>query len=177
MPGPVFLHGDAVELRTIEPEDTSFVQELVSDPAVWQSLAAVGPRNHSTHQEWIETRDEDDGAYFLVCVDGEPVGSISLKPPNPAWGTAEIGFMIAPAEWGNGYATRAVELVCDYAFEHRRLDKLYATVFESNPASARVLEKAGFTKEGQHRKEAFTSGERVDIYRYGLLVEEWSPEE
>jgi RimJ/RimL family protein N-acetyltransferase len=36
-----------------------------------------------------------------------------------------------------------------------------------------VLDKAGFTKEGELRKEAFTGGERVDVYRYGLLAEEW----
>jgi RimJ/RimL family protein N-acetyltransferase len=173
MPGPVFLQNDQVELRTIEPEDADFLQELINDPEVWQSLAAAEPKNQPTEREWIDSLDESDGADFLVCVDGEPVGSIGLKPPNPVWGTAEIGYMITPEEWGNGYATAAVELVSEYAFEHRRLDKVHATVYESNPASARVLDKAGFTKEGELRKEAFTGGERVDVYRYGLLAEEW----
>lgn len=67
-------------------------------------------------------------------------------------------------------ASTAVELICEYGFEHRRLQKVYVMAVQSNPASARVLEKAGFTKKGELRKEAFTDGERVDVHRYGLLA-------
>jgi len=81
--------------------------------------------------------------------------------------------MIAPEEWGNGYATDALTAVCGYAFEERRLNKVYATTYATNPASSRVLEKAGFTREGVLRKEGFVDGDYVDMYRYGLLAEEW----
>lgn len=173
MPGPVFASGETVELRTIEPEDAAFLQRTVTDPRVRTSLAAYEPTNGPAKSEWIESLDEGDGADFLICVDGEPVGTIGLKPPNEVWGAAEIGYMIAPDEWGEGYATDAVEVICRYAFEERRLNKVYATVYETNPASRRVLEKAGFTEEGVHRDEGFAEGEHVDVHRYGLLVDEW----
>lgn len=81
--------------------------------------------------------------------------------------------MLAPESWGNGYATDALEAVCGYAFEERRLHKVYATAFETNPASRRVLEKAGFTEEGVLRQEGFAAGRHVDLHRYGLLAAEW----
>jgi len=173
MPGPVFASGETVELRTIEPEDAEFLQRTVNDPRVRTGLAAYEPTNGPAESEWIESLDEGDGADFLICADGEPVGTIGLKPPNEVWGAAEIGYMIAPDEWGEGYATDAVETICRYAFDERRLNKVYATVYETNPASRRVLEKAGFTEEGVHRDEGFAEGEHVDVHRYGLLVDEW----
>ena len=173
MPGPVFARGDVVELRTIEPEDAEFLQKVVNDPRVRAGLASHGPINGPEERDWIESLGDGDGTHLLVCADGDPVGTVGFQPPDEVWGAAEVGYMIAPAEWGNGYATDAVETVCRYAFEERRLNKVYAKVYETNPASRRVLEKAGFEEEGVLRQEAFAGGEYVDIHRYGLLVDEW----
>lgn len=175
MPGPVFRTGDIVELRTVEEEDVEFLQRTLNDPRVRAGIAASDPINRSTEREWAESQGDTDDAHFLVCVEGDPVGEIGLKPPNEVWGTAEVGYMIAPDEWKNGYATDAVTAVCGYAFEERRLNKVYATTYATNPASGRVLEKTGFTKEGVLRKEGFVEGNHVDMYRYGLLAEEWPP--
>ena len=173
MPGPVFLEGADVELRTVELEDTSFLQELINDPAVRARLHSSRPI--STHQEhnWIESIGEDGDVRLLVCDDDEPVGIVSLEPPDDVWGRAEIAYMIAPEAWGNGYATDAVDALCRYAFTERRLNKLYASVYATNDASTRVLEKVGFQKEGTLRREAFLEGEYVDVHRYGLLAAEW----
>lgn len=173
MPGPVFLEGETIELRTIETDDADFLQRLLSDPRVRDGIAAVQPVNCAAEREWIDSLGEDDGAHFLVCIDGDPVGSIGLESPNEAWGSVEVGYMIAPSEWGNGYATDALRAVCGYAFEERRLNKVYAGAYATNPASCRVLEKAGFSEEGLLREEAFAGGEYVDVHRYGLLASEW----
>lgn len=174
MPGPVFLQGDTVELRTIEEEDIEFLQGMVNDPRVRGSITAVDPVTRGKERDWVASLPDNEGFHFLVCVDAEPVGTVGLKPPNEVWGTAEVGYLIAPEHWGNGYATDAVTTVCGYAFEEQRLNKVYATVFVTNPASRRVLEKAGFKEEGLLREEAFVAGEHVDVRRYGLLAEEWS---
>lgn len=175
MPGPVFLEGNLVELRTIEHEDADFLQRLINDPRVRPRLLATDPVSLRAERDWIGGLDDGDGIHFLVAADGDPVGSIDIKPPIEPWGTAEVGYSIAPAHWGSGYATAALDLVCQYAFEERRLEKLYAVPLATNPASCRVLEKVGFEEEGRLRKEAFVDGERVDVCRYGLLAEEWRP--
>jgi RimJ/RimL family protein N-acetyltransferase len=173
MPGPVFRDGDTVELRTVEEEDVEFLQELVNDPRVRVGLGATEPVTASDERDWVESVGEEGDAHFLICVDGDPVGVLGFQPPNEAWGVTELGYMVVPGEWGNGYATDALRELCGYAFEERRLNKLTANAYETNPASRRVLEKVGFTEEGRLRREAFVEGEHVDVYRYGLLAAEW----
>ncbi len=173
MPGPLFREGTDVALRTIEEEDAEFFQKTVNDPRVRISIGSAEAKNHAAELEWIESLNEREGTHLSVCVDSEPVGSISLKPPNEVDGVVEIGYMIAPEQWGNGYATDAVRTICGYAFDERRLNKVRANCYATNPGSQRVLEKAGFTQEGRFRQEGFVEGEFVDVLRFGLLAEEW----
>lgn len=173
MPGPVFLDGEPIGLRTIEEGDIDFLQQTINDPRVRASLAPVRPTNRTEERNWVESLGKTDSTNLLVCVDGTPVGSVDLKPPNHDWGVAEVGVMIAPDHWNEGYATAAIDRLCGYAFEERRLNKVYAAVYATNPAGQRVLEKVGFEEEGVLRKEGFVDGEHVDIYRFGLLADEW----
>lgn len=176
MPGPRFADGDAVELRTIETEDVPFLQRVVNHPRVRAGIAAARPQNGVAEREWVESLGAEGDAHLLVCLDGDPVGVVGFEPPDGVPGTAEVGYMVAPEEWGNGYATDALATLCEYAFGERRLHKLYAVAFETNPASRRVLEKVGFVEEGRLREEAFVDGAHVDAYRYGLLAPEWRSE-
>lgn len=173
MPGPVFRTGDNVELRTIEEEDVEFLQEHVNDPRVRHSIGATEPISRAGEEEWIDSLYDGGHVQFLVCIDGDSVGTIGMEEPNDAWGTTEVGYMIRPEHWGNGYATDALRSLCGYAFEERRLAKVVGQAYATNPASSRVMEKVGFTKEGVLRAEAYVEGERVDVNRYGLLAEEW----
>ncbi|WP_435194402.1 GNAT family N-acetyltransferase [Natronomonas sp. EA1] len=172
MPGPIFLEGETVELRTIEPEDAAFLQETINDPEVRRTLAANAPITGIEEENWIESLDNDEGVHLLVCVEGEPVGTVGIQPPSGPSRTVELGYFIASDAWGNGYATAAVRLLCRYAFRERGLHKVYADVYDLNPASARVLEKVGFVQEGVHREQGFVDGEHVDVLRYGLLKNE-----
>ena len=58
---------------------------------------------------------------------------------------AGVGYVIAPQHWGCGYATAALSLVVDALFEHTRVPSVWAVCDAENSASARVLEKSGFT--------------------------------
>jgi RimJ/RimL family protein N-acetyltransferase len=173
MPGPVFQEGDTVELRTIEEDDIAFLQQTINNPRIWTGLASVNPKTRAQEREWVDSLGDDGGVHLLVCIDGDPIGIISLKPPNEVWGTVEVGYMITPEQWGNGYATDALTVICGYAFDERRLHKVYATAYATNTASHRVLEKVGFTEEGVLREEGFTNGKHVDLHRYGFLADEW----
>ena len=173
MPGSVFRRGETVELWTVETDDVAFLRDLVNDPEVRAGTAVAEPLNGADERSFVESIGDDGGAQFLICVDADPVGIVGVNAPDGTWGTAELGYQLVPDAWGNGYATDAAREACGYAFESRRLHKLSATVFETNPASARVLEKVGFTEEGRLREEAFLDGEHVDVRRFGLLADEW----
>jgi ribosomal-protein-alanine N-acetyltransferase len=173
MPGPLFREGERVELRPVEPDDVEFLQRLVNHPEVRAGTAQFEPLNGPAEADWVERRAEEPGANFLVTANGDRVGTVGVVDPNDAWGTAELGYMVAPAEWGNGYATDAAREAAGWAFEERGLEKLTASAYAHNEASRRVLEKVGFTEEGVLRAEALVGGERVDLHRYGLLVGEF----
>ncbi|SHG57893.1 GNAT family N-acetyltransferase [Halobaculum gomorrense] len=174
MPGSVFRRGETVELRTIEEADAEFLRDLINEPRVRAGIANRTPMNLADEREWVDSLGGDDEANFLVCVDGDAVGTIGLRRRHePSWGVWGVGYMLVPDAWGNGYATDALRETAAYAFDERRAAKLFATVYKTNPASARVLEKAGFVEEGVLRGEAFVDGERVDIVRYGLPADEW----
>lgn len=173
MPGPLFTAGENVELRPIEEEDVPFLQRLMNDPQVREGLGAYEPLNEAEEQEWFESITEDDDVHLLVCTDSEPVGTIGLHMKHAAWGNAEVGYSVVPSAWGNGYATDALREVCRWGFDERRLNKVTARAYETNPASNRVLEKVGFEQEGTFRQEAYVDGEFVDLHRYGLLAEEF----
>lgn len=84
---------------------------------------------------------------------------------------AEIGYWLAESAWGRGVTTLAVEAICQAAFETYGLQRVFAQVFATNPASARVLEKAGFDREGVLRKHLVRDGEAMDVWIYGRLGE------
>ena len=174
MPGPVVRRGDAITLRTIEPADAPVLARLVNDPAVRRGIARAQPVSVAEEREWIETRDEHnpDGVNLLVCANGEPVGTVGLSEVVQHWNTAQLGYLIDPDAWNRGYATDAVREVLDYGFDELGLARVAARVYATNPASARVLEKVGFTEAGAMREGALVDGERVDLRVFGPLADE-----
>ncbi|ACV10772.1 GCN5-related N-acetyltransferase [Halorhabdus utahensis DSM 12940] len=173
MPGPTFLRGDTVTLRPIETDDAEFLAETINHPEVWPTLGAYEPLNNQQEREWIESLGDSDDVHLLMCVDGEPVGTVGLNEMMDVWGIAELGYYVHPDEQGNGYATDATRRMVRYAFEDRRLEKIYANVYPDNDASQALLEAVGFQREGVFRDHAFVRGERIDVYRYGLLAKEF----
>jgi RimJ/RimL family protein N-acetyltransferase len=130
MVGPVFLAGTRITLRSIEREDIPFLQRGFNDPAIWRSLDRHAPINESGMTEWFERLSEDDNRVaLLLCAGKTAIGYISLKFVNKSWGNASVSYWVAPDEQGQGYATEAVEMIVEYAFEQRRQHKLLAHVF------------------------------------------------
>ena len=76
----------------------------------------------------------------------------------------EIGYWLAAPYRGNGIMTTVVNSFCSWLFDQRKpLVRIEAKVFSFNPASARVLEKAGFEREGFARKHTIKNGELIDV--------------
>ena len=79
----------------------------------------------------------------------------------------------SPSERGKGNGTEAVEIMVDYLFLSKDIMRVQACTDTRNLASQKVLEKAGFKKEGTMRKYFFLRGELRDVYVYSILREEW----
>lgn len=177
MPGPVFLEGDRIELRTVEEDDLPFLQRIINDPAVRHFIGSRDPVNGEQEREWFEEAGSDDETVsLLICRDGEAMGTIGLHPKDPVGISEEIGIFIDQEYWGEGYGTEASRLVTDYAFRERRTHRVMARVFEGNEASMGIWEKLGFRHEGVFVESEYVDGEYIDTHYFGVTKDEWFAE-
>jgi RimJ/RimL family protein N-acetyltransferase len=104
------------------------------------------------------------------------LGWCSLTRWNPDYRSASLGYCLGEAAWGHGYATEAARALLQWAFDTLDLNRVQAETDTRNAASARVLEKLGFTREGTLREDCVVNGEVSDSWVYGLLRREWQPQ-
>ena len=109
-----------------------------------------------------------------VC-DGAFIGWCSLTKWNPGYRSAWLGYCLEDAAWGHGYATEAARAVLRWAFDTLDLNRVQAEADTRNAASARVLDKLGFVREGTLREDCVVNGEVSDSWVYGLIRREWQP--
>jgi aminoglycoside 6'-N-acetyltransferase len=88
----------------------------------------------------------------------------------------EIGFTLAPGYQGRGYGTEAVRLLLSYLFITRSKHRISACCDARNAASAALLERLGMRREGHLRQSSWFKGEWTDDLLYGLLRDEWQPQ-
>ena len=106
---------------------------------------------------------------FAIIIEGKAVGTIVLENPNSNKKIFELGYVIAKPYWGKGIATQAVKEILKFAFNDLKLKKVWAVIVSNNPASGRVLEKAGFKLEGKQEKQVFQNNRYYDELLYGYL--------
>ena len=109
---------------------------------------------------------------FAIDAEGEAVGGVGVfLQQDVERYSAEIGYWIGEGFWGRGLATAVVRGFTDYAFDTFELCRIYANVFEWNPASCRVLEKAGYVLEGRLHSAAVKDGFVLDGFLYATVRE------
>lgn len=97
---------------------------------------------------------------------GTLVGAIGLTPEQG--GTAELGYWLSPACWGQGITTEAARAVVEFGFESLKLPVLTSGYFEDNPASGQVLRKLGFVETGRVMRSCLAMGRDVPSIRMAL---------
>jgi ribosomal-protein-alanine N-acetyltransferase len=107
---------------------------------------------------------------FAVEYAGEAVGGIGFKLGiDIARISAEMGYWLGEPFWGRGLTTRAVLATSEWAFDNYKLTRIFAMAFSHNVASMRVLEKAGFQREGTLRCSAVKNGVVLDQVLYAKV--------
>lgn len=170
MPNATFLREERLALRPVEPDDRAFLVRHWNEPTVRRWTNRYEPVTESDVADFLA---DEHAVHFVVSRDEESVGFVWLFEISDVHARAELGYWIAPAESGRGYATEAARCCLRYAFDDRNLRKVTARVFEGNDASMRVLEKLGFREEGRLREQYYVDGAYVDCVRYGLLEDEY----
>lgn len=106
---------------------------------------------------------------FCIAQDDTAIGSIGFTIHTDVERfSAEIGYWLAEPFWGQGIMTDVLKAVTEYAISTHGLHRVYAMPYEWNPASMRVLEKAGYRCEGRMRHSAFKDGQLIDQFLYAF---------
>jgi [ribosomal protein S5]-alanine N-acetyltransferase len=116
-------------------------------------------------EKLIEDMERDQGYYFGIFKNDDDflIGTINLfQVLRGDLQSAFIGYFLDKSQNGKGYTTEAVNLLVNYAFNELKLHRIEAGVMPHNSASIRVLEKAGFHKEGIAKKNVRINGKWED---------------
>ena len=166
-------------LRPLRKEDASALLDIFSDAKVmrywstkpWESIeqahAMIGRNLEAMaagEQLRLGLERNEDGALIGTCT----LFSISEQCRR-----AEIGYVLASHAWGKAFMDEALRSLLNYGFTDMRLNRVEADIDPRNEASARTLERLGFTKEGYLRERWIVGDEVSDTALYGLLHRDW----
>jgi RimJ/RimL family protein N-acetyltransferase len=163
---------DVVALRPVAEEDLPLLERLTQDPAAAGDHAWSGWRDLLRfRQEWAEDRlVGDEGGVLLVVQGTERLGFVSWFkvdfPPSYYW---SMGIALLPEARGKGYGTQAHRALARYLFAHTTVHRIEGITEAENLAERRVIEKAGFTREGVMRGVFWRDGAYRDGVLYSLL--------
>lgn len=101
------------------------------------------------------------------------IGGVGLKLADWEHRTGDLGYILHPDYWGQGYVLEAARALAYAAFRDLGLQRLTATCDQRNKASARVMEKLGMRREGAFRQSKHIHGEWRDEFLYAILAEEF----
>lgn len=168
---PTFELGPA-RMRPFERDDAAAWLAVVTDPAVTSctSWSVTSPAEMSALVSRI-VRGYADGSSrrWAIDVPGHGLaGSCGFKWWDAPDGSAEIAYELAPRFWRQGITRRAVAAALDHGFRAMALSRVEATVMVANEPSIRLLEGAGFVREGRLRECRVCAGVRRDFFVYAL---------
>jgi RimJ/RimL family protein N-acetyltransferase len=163
-------------VRSWEWRDRESIVRYANNRNVSRNLRDRFPHPYTDRdaRDWLDVVvDAEPETNFAIAVNGEAVGGIGYTLQYDVdRRSAEIGYWLGEEFWGRGIATEALIVVTKHAFANHDLCRVYAHVFDWNPASARVLEKAGFAYEGRMRKSVTKEGQTIDQLMYAMIREE-----
>ncbi len=161
-----------LRLRRFRPSDAALIQLYASDIRVARMTERIPhPYPPGLAESFVRRVAAEPAGEIGWAIDagadgegeGALIGTIMLRLPEP--GTARIGYWLAPALWGTGYASEATEAVVGLA-ARAGLREVTARVFQDNPASIKVLLRAGFSYVGDGEVYSVARGAMVPTHNY-----------
>ena len=176
------LEGKTVDLRVAERDDLDFMVDCINNIDFWGEYNPIDGwyEGQLSKSELTKILDDPSGMAILIEFrrfiiqkkDGTKIGFIAHFLNQP-YKLMEIAYNIVADERGKGYGSEATQLIVDYLFLSKSIDRIQATTNVWNKPSQRVLEKVGFKNEGTIRKLQIVRGVWTDYQLYSILREEW----
>lgn len=174
------LESERLRLRQLLFEDAQAIHRLLEDRRIAETTQNIPyPYPEGGAERFIRNTHanfEDGAGYSFAIVhkaENAFMGVVGIHP-NHAHKSAEIGYWLGVPYWGQGYMTEAVWRVLRFGFEALELNRIFASYYVDNPASGRVMEKAGMRYEGTMRQHMLKWGVFKDLAYRAILREEWA---
>lgn len=175
----VLLTTPRLRLRAVEPRDVDALFALHADP---DAMRYWSTPPWADREVAVRTIDESrllhaTGSALRLAIElpesCRVIGTCSLFNIQRGNRRGDVGYMLARDCWGRGLMSEAFDAVIRYAFATLELNRLEADIDPRNAASARLLERMGFTRDGLLRERWIVGNEVCDTALYGLLRGEW----
>ena len=155
---------ESFKLRAWTRADIPALAKYLNNKKIWNNCRDTLPYPYT----------EKDAEQFIGFVEGqseqEAAGNISfIRGTDVERYNAELGYWLAEPYWNRGIMSEAVKQAVEDYLSHSDTIRIHAHVYENNPASMKVLEKAGFQKCGIFRKACFKNRQFVDCHCYELV--------
>ena len=172
------LHTARLALRPLRETDAEALFAIFSDERVmryWSTPAWTSrePARDMIAADLAQTTRDHLRLGIELAENGILLGTCSLFSINYTCRRAEVGYGLGSFAWGHGYMHEALRTLLDFGFGELDLNRIEADIDPRNSASARTLERLGFTREGYLRERWIVGGEVSDTALYGLLRREW----
>ncbi|MOA19518.1 Ribosomal-protein-serine acetyltransferase [compost metagenome] len=170
------LHTERLHLRKMKVSDSPSLFKIWSDPEVTKFMNIDSFTDENQAKDMIKLLDEfslDNKAIRFSIIEmesNEIIGSCGFNSLDFENEKAEIGYDIARAFWGRGYASEAISALLDYAFSTLKLNRIEAKVEPENVNSVKVLRKLNFMFEGTLRRYERVNGKFIDLNMYSKLI-------
>src|SRR5215208_373019 len=166
----------ALERCSIRPwrlDDAESLAKHANNRKIWLAVRDAFPHPytiHDAHEFLHRAITEQPEMKFCIEIEGAAVGGIGVHPGQDVYRhTATVGYWLGEEFWGRGITTNVVAAVTDFCFDNFRFRRISAEVFANNHASARVLEKAGFTFEARLKNHVLKDEELLDSLLYARI--------
>ena len=171
-----WLKDDIVSLRTPEPEDLELMFAMENDTTLWSIGSATLPYSRYTLRTYLEQSRQDlfserQARFVIELKNGETAGMIDLADFDPLNSRAEVCIGLLGKHRGKGIATRALTLLCDYAFRKLHMNQLYAFIPEWNEESLKLFEKNSFKKNALLQQWQRTENGYSNVFLVQKLAE------
>ncbi|MVN20111.1 GNAT family N-acetyltransferase [Mucilaginibacter arboris] len=159
----MILKGFSFEIRPYKKGDEVSLQKYADDPKVEAYLDNRFPSPYTLADAdfWItlQTKQPEPQTNAALIIGEEVVGGIGVDLQNGIYcKNAKIGYWLGSPFWGKGIMAEALALFTTYIFDRFAIERIYAGVFASNQASAKVLQKAGYQHEATFKKSLYKNG-------------------
>ena len=162
-------------LRRMTMRDAKDVFAYSRDEEVARHVLWSAQRDVSEARDYIRYmlrryRNDQPSSWGIILKREERlVGTIGYMDYSEDNGCVEVGYSLARRLWNGGYMTEALRRVIGYTFEAMDVNRIEAQHELDNPASGRVMEKCGMTREGVLRQHLYNKGQYVDVALYAIL--------